>query len=435
MQLKNIKNKIGFATCTLLQVTAPAAHAALSDVNIDTSVLYYGEGDGRVNAVEPAIHVSANINDKHSIDLRLVYDALTGATPNGAHATKTTQTFTTPSGKNSYSTKAGKTPLDDTFHDNRLAGAADWTIALDELSNLTLGANISGEHDYLSTGLSSTYAHDFNKRNTTVTAGISFNYDTISPVGDVPVKLAPMVKANAPQNRKGSSDTKVAGDIILGLTQVINRRMLVQLNYTLGLTDGYQNDPYKSVTVIDPATGLPAAGAGTIFDSTGNNLPYLYEKRPNSRQRNALFFHTKYHLSEDVVDLSYRYFWDDWGISSDTLELKYRYQMGTSYLQPSIRYYSQDAANFYTHNLTLGTDVNATTGAVTKKHISNDYRLASSVTSTYGLKYGIPFKNNSELSLRGAYMNQNIDNSKIAAGEGTPNLHAIILQLNFSMAW
>jgi hypothetical protein len=435
MQLKNIKGRIGLATCTLLQAAAPTVQAEFTDIDIDTAVLYYSEEDGRVSAFEPAIHVGANLNDTHRLDFRLVYDVLTGATPNGAYKTTTAQTFTTPSGKKSYTTKAGKTPLDSTFHDTRTAGAVDWTIAVDRVSNLILGANMSTEYDYFSAGLTSTYTHDFNKRNTTLTAGASFNYDEIKPEGDIPMKLAPMVKEDTALNRKGSSDDKVLGDIILGLTQVVNRNMIMQINYTLGITDGYQNDPYKIVTVVDPATGLPAAGAGTIFDPNGDNLPYLHERRPNSRLRNALFFQTKYHLTEDVVDLSYRFYWDDWGISSNTVEAKYRYQMGRSYLQPNIRYYLQDEADFYRHNLVLGADVDASTGAVSKKHASNDYRLAKLVTSTYGLKYGYLFKTNAEFSLRGEYISQNVDNGNITAGEGTPDMNAIVVQANFSIFW
>ncbi|MDT8283407.1 MAG: DUF3570 domain-containing protein [Gammaproteobacteria bacterium] len=437
MQLTNIKSKIGLATCSLLQVVAPTTQAALTDWKTDAAILYYGENNGRVSAIEPAIHTGANINDDNRVDIRLVFDALTGATPNGAHATSVAQTFSTPSGNDSYTTKPGKTPLDSTFHDTRFAVAADWTISLDRLSNLILGVNVSTEFDYLSTGVSSTYARDFNNRNTTLTAGLSFNYDTISPEGDVPTELAAMVTQGAALNRNGSSDTKTLSDIIIGITQVVNRKTLVQLNYTFGYTDGYQNDPYKIVTVIDPATGLPATASGSAFFDTAStsNLPYVYEKRPNTRQRNALFLKGIYHLTEDIFDISYRYFWDDWGIRSNTLEMKYRYQLGSSYLQPLVRYYTQTAADFYTHDLSLGSDVNATTGEVSVNHASNDYRLAKSVTSTVGLKYGMPVMANSELSVRGEYIKQNVNNSGIPAGEGTPDLDAVVLQLNYSLAW
>jgi len=431
MQLRNIKGRVSLATCSLLQVATPLAQAEGSDWDIDTAFLYYSESDNRVQAAEPAIYAGRNLGEDNRIDLRLVVDVLTGATPNGAHASTVPQTFTTPSGSGSYTTPAGETPLDDSFHDTRVAGAADWTISLDRLSKLILGINASTEYDYMSAGISAKYTRDFNNRNTTLTAGIAYNNDTISPVGGVPIEFAPMVQQNLPLNRDGASETKTISDFIIGVTQIVNRKTIIQLNYTFGLTDGYQNDPYKIVTVVDPVTGLPTLPA---MAATGD-LPYVYEKRPDSRQRNALFFNSAHHLTEDVIHFSYRYFWDDWGINSHTLDLRYRYQLASSYLMPHVRYYSQDAADFYTHNLKLGTDIDAATGTVSKQYASNDYRLAKSVTTTLGLKYGIPLSNNSEISMRGELIQQAISNDGVPAGEETPDLDALVLQLNYSLTW
>ena len=432
MQLKNIKGKVSLATCSLLQMTGTATQAADSDWNVDTAFLYYGESDGRVQAAEPAIHVGHKLNDDDRIDLRLVVDVLTGATPNGAHATSVAQTFTTPSGNGSYTTNAGETPLDSTFHDTRAALGADWTIALDRESKIILGLNVSGEYDYFSLGLSTTYARDFNNRNTTLTAGIAYNNDTINPVGGVPIELDPMVAQGFTLNRRGSSETKTLSDFIIGVTQVIDRKTIMQLNYTYGMTDGYQNDPYKLLSVIDPTTGLPA----TASAAAAGDLPYVYESRPDSRQRNSLYFNTARTLTEDVIHFSYRYYWDDWGITSHTLDLKYRYELKNSYLQPHLRYYSQDAADFYIHDLKLGSDVDATTGEViSRQYASNDYRLAKSVTTTVGLKYGLPLSKNTEFALRGEYIQQAISNDGVPAGEETPDLGAMVLQLNYSMLW
>jgi len=323
MQLKNIKGKVSLATCSLLQISSPLTQAADSDWNVDTAFLYYGESDGRVQAAEPAIHVGHNLGDDDRIDLRLVVDVLTGATPNGAHATKSMQTFTTPSGSGSYTAGPGETPLDDSFHDTRVALGADWTMSLDRVSKVILGLNVSGEYDYFSLGVSSTYLRDFNNKNTTLAVGLAFNNDTVKPVGGVPIDLAPMVAQGYPLNRRASDDTKTLTDFLIGITQVVNRSTIMQLNYTYGMTDGYQNDPYKIVSVIDPATQLPADTS--FFDTaTTGNRPYVYESRPDSRTRNSLFFNTAHHLTEDVINFSYRYYWDDWGITSNTLDLKYR---------------------------------------------------------------------------------------------------------------
>jgi hypothetical protein len=141
-----------------------------------------------------------------------------------------------------------------------------------------------------------------------------------------------------------------------------------------------------------------------------------------------------HHLKRDVINFSYRYFWDDWGITSNTFDLKYRYEIGRGYLQPNIRYYMQDAADFYVHNLVQGTDVDAS-GNVLLDSVSSDYRLASLTTTTLGLKYGYALGDNSELSIRGEFMNQSIDDGDIPAGEETPDLDAIIINAGYSLRW
>jgi hypothetical protein len=421
MQLKNIKKELGVATCALLQVPAAAVHSSDADWDIDTAVLFYSESDNGVSAFEPAIYAGKDLGDGERIDLRLVVDVLTGATPNGAHPSSVAQTFTTPSGSGTYTTQPGETPRDDSFKDTRVAAGVDWTLPIDRLKRIKLGLNGSTEYDYQSLGVSATYLQDFNNRNTTLSAGLAFNNDTISPVGGVPTPLGNMREAGTGTNRVGGDDTKTLTDFILGITQVISRKTLVQLNYSLGMYDGYLTDPYKIITVVDQ-NGLPATSAFTNGD-----LPYIYEKRPDSRQINSLYFKTVHHLTRDVINFSYRYFWDDWGITSNTFDLKYRYEIGRGYLQPQVRYYLQDAADFYVHNLKLGDPLPDTA--------SSDYRLAKMTTTTLSLKYGHAVGENSEWSIRAGFMNQSVDDGDVLAGTETPDTDAIIVNAGYSFFW
>jgi hypothetical protein len=434
MQLKKIKVQMSLATCTLLQAVSPGVQAVEADWDVETSALYYSESDGRVSAFEPAIYAGKDLQNGGRLDVRLVLDVLTGASPNGAHASTVAQTFTTPSGNNTYTVQPGETPIDDTFRDTRVSFGLDWTIELDRLSRLTLGTNVSKEYDYLALGLSAAYARDLNNRNTTLTASFGFNNDTIEPEGNIPIALQAMVAQGSVANRQGSTDDKTISDVLFGITQVVNRYTIVQLNYSFGQSDGYQNDPFKVVTVIDPSTGMPATTGFFDTSSTGNRA-YLYENRPDSRQRNNLYFKAAHHLQEDVINFSYRYYWDSWEINSHTLDLKYRYQMEVSYLQPHIRYYKQDAAEFYTHNLSLGNDVNVATGAVSGQFVSSDSRLAESQTVTIGLKYGLPLSDISEFSVRGEFIRQTVNDGSVPDNERTRDLDAIVLQLSYSLIW
>lgn len=436
MQLTKIKGKLTVATCTLLQVSASVSQAGASlsgDWDIDSSFLYYSESDGRVTAFEPAVRAEVDLGDDEYINFQVVVDALTGATPNGAHKSKQVQTFTNPSGNGSYTVQPGEFPLSSTFRDTRVAVTAEWDKPIDRLSSVLLGASVSAEVDYTSLGVSSTYQRDFNNKNTTLAAGVALTFDTILPIGQIPKGLNPMRVGGVDQQRQGSSDTKETIDLMIGFTQIVSRTTLFQLNYTFGNSSGYHNDYNNVLTVVNPdgtLTTAPWAAAGT------DNRPYLFEKRPDSRSRNILFFRGVHHLTEDVINASYRYFTDDWGIKSHTLDFRYRYQLTPrQYLQPHIRYYTQSKADFYRHDLVQGSDVDAS-GVANVQYASSDYRVGAFDSTTVGLSYGIGLTKNSEFTIRGEMMQQKIDNSEVPrAGEETPDLTAVIFQMGYSFIW
>ena len=102
-------------------------------------------------------------------------------------------------------------------------------------------------------------------------------------------------------------------DLLLGVTQILDRDTLFQFNHGVGSSSGYANDPCKFVSVVDAASG--------------ETVDYLYEERPDSRFRQTLFGRVKYNLTGDVADVSYRYLNDDWDVSSHTLEMTYRFNL------------------------------------------------------------------------------------------------------------
>jgi Protein of unknown function (DUF3570) len=427
-KLRSIKTQLSLATCGLLQAVAPAAHAE-SDWRIDSALMIYSESDGRVSALEPVVNAAKEIGQDETINLKLVLDALTGATPNGANPSSSPQTFTTPSGDSSYTVAPSDDPLDDTFHDSRVAISAEWELPVfDQYSRMILGGNVSKEFDYMSLGASVSLLRDFNQRNTTASIALGVNADTITPVGGTPIPLVNM-RINDNASKDGSSDTKSITDVMLGITQVIDRKTLMQFNLGFSSTSGYQNDPYKIVTIVDDLSGLPIA-------DTATDRPYVYESRPDSRSRQTFFWKTVHHLTEDTINFSYRYYTDDWDVNSHTLDLHYRYELGgNSYLEPHVRYYTQTAAEFFTHGLTASelAAIQATDG-----YASADYRLGEFTTTTLGLKYATPIGKTSEFSVRGEIITQANNDVAVPAGyESTgldlsPDLTAIVLQVGYS---
>lgn len=425
---KKIYEKLSIASAALLQTGNVAAiDAPLDAWDVSTAVLYYQENDGRVSAIEPVISGTREFDDGDIVNLKLVFDSLTGATPTGAHASSIEQTFTNPSGKKPYTVAAGDLPLDDTFLDTRVAFSGSWdTAVIDNYSRIILGGNISKEYDYASLGVSANFLRDFNNRNTTFSTAIGLTSDTISPSGDIPTPFANMRIAGTGTNRDGADDDKTITDLMLGITQVINRRTLMQFNLSFSETSGYMNDPYKIITIID-TNGLPTTATGA------DELPYAYENRPDSRSRQLFFWKTVHHLTEDVINVAYRYHTDDWGIDSHTIDFHYRYELDNgSYLQPHLRYYTQTAADFFVTSL----NESEAAAATTSDYASADYRLGEFITNTIGLKYAMPVGKNSEFSVRAEMISQVQNEVGTAVGDQvnhdlTPDTDSFIIQFGY----
>ncbi|MEJ2179323.1 MAG: DUF3570 domain-containing protein [Gammaproteobacteria bacterium] len=421
MQLKKdhtIRTALATATCTLLGTQAEEAVAFGTDApwEYDSALLYYSEKD-RVTAIEPVVTARKEMADGEYLNFRIVIDSLTGASANGAVPMAFAQTFSTPSGDGTYTTPANETPLDPSFKDTRVALTADWEKPINRNWTGLYGAYASREYDYTSVGGSASFSLDTEDRNRTYTAGVSASYDLIEPVGGVPVSLSPMP---VPGNKQttGANDTKTAVDLLFGVTQVLDRKSLLQVNYTLSSNNGYMTDPYKILSVVD--------SGGVIV----NTNPYLYENRPDNRLSQSLYAKYVHQFNEDVIYLSYRYFWDDWDITAHTIDLRYRYELGGGhYLQPHARYSIQSKANFYNAYL-LDTDVATTQTA------SADYRLGDMTTTTLGLLYGLVFTEKSEFTIRAEVMQQSGDEPyKFGALDNQilfPDVDAIIFQAGYS---
>lgn len=414
-QPQNMRSALAMATCSLLGATvgAGSAQAADGDWQIDTSLLYYAEQD-RVSAAEPVVSATRDLGDDETLNIKLVLDALTGPSPNGAQVEPYAQTFTSPSGAaaSNYTVPAGEVPLDGEFHDTRGALSLSWTTPLaDPLWKRTLGANISSEFDFFSLGFNGALARDFNKRNTTLTAGFGYEMDTIKPVGGTPVPFAPMMPVAGSKSPSDTEDRTVT-DLLLGITQVINRRTVMQFNYNLSTSSGYMTDPYKIISTGD------AGGAADTF---------FYENRPDSRTRHALFWETKYApAGGDVIDASYRFMTDDWGVVSNTLDLRYRRTLANNwYVEPHVRWYDQGEADFYVERL-LPADVPAAGDTATA--YSADYRLGALTTTTFGARIGKRLADNGDAYVRLESMTQSGDTAQA-------DLSALIFEVGYSRKW
>lgn len=438
---KCIRGALATATCALLGSQAPQpalASEPLKNWEFDSALLYYSEKD-RVTAIEPVISARKDFGGNQFLNFKFLVDVLSGSSANGAVPSDEAQTFSSPSGEETYTVAANETPLDPTYEDTRFGSSVLWEKPSSRNLKTLLGANFSTELDYTSLGVSATFTYDTDDKNTTFAASAAYSRDTVSPSGGAPVPFTEVpTSATGGGEDEGEDDdddddeeggeTKKISDFLFGVTQIISRQTIMQLNYGFGQTSGYLTDPYKMLTVVDPVTGDPS----TYFDS--NNIEtnrYLYEKRPDSRTKHTLYWKINHQFTDDVAYFTYRYFWDDWDVKSHTLDLRYRYEFGTRhYLQPHLRYYRQTAANFYRYYLLDGEPL--------PQYASADYRLGEMTTTTIGLLYGAEIGKHSEFNFRAEYMKQSGNGhpedapGKLRNYDLFPDVTAVILQASFN---
>lgn len=419
------------ATCTLLgtATTLPAVAQEEPDWQFDTSLLYYGESDGRVQDASLNVLTKRLFRDDRILSIGLAVDSLTGATPSGAVPLNDVQTFTRPSGDATYTVAPGELPLDDTFLDTRYALTASWQQPIGRLYSGAAGVSFSTEYDYTHVGANFALGRDFNKRNTTVSVGVAVARDDIDPVGGAPLPLSLMSDVGDLSGRGGPGSKDVI-DLLFGVSQVINEKFVVQVNYSLSDASGYLNDPYKILSVVDPVTGetVPRQRADA---ANGPLHEYRFESRPDQRTKHSFFAQGKYYAGGNVLDASYRFMTDDWGIDSHTLEGKLYWPLGDSrYLEPHLRFYTQGEADFY--RVSLPDD-----GAPLPQFASADNRLGAFDAVTAGLKYGWRTDRGHDLSLRLEYYRQDGDvpADQLIGSQDTsalnPGLDAVIFNFSY----
>ena len=429
MQLKercSLRNALTTATYGLLGIMPGVALASSDATKADTALFYYKENNKRIDVTATTANIVIPIASEETVTIMPTMDVITGASPIGATPTDKTQTF------GNTTIAPGQLPIQ-SMTDKRYAISLKWAFPVNRLTRTVAGANYSIEKDYASLGANYNRMWDTENKLTTLTLGVSASADTVTPsTGVIYNGLSSVYGPNSTNNTiakavhieddkpliistpnvatvTGASGTvtgvtgstgsssasvndtaelpsrsKTVMDALIGITRVLNRRTLMQINYSIGSTSGYLTDPYKIISEVD---------------TSGNTTGYLTEKRPTTRLRQTLYWETVLHLPSDVVHLSYRRYWDSWQIASNTFELNYHFKVWHgSYFEPLARYYTQSAAYFYHHSLI--------DGATLPAYASADSRLAEMQSMTYGLKFGIPLGDSGEVSVMAMRMKQ-----------------------------
>jgi len=240
-------------------------------------------GANRMTVRSPSLYALVPLSDTLTLEGSLVHDSISGASP----------LF--------HDTLSGASGLG--VSDYRVAGDLKLTKYFGG-SALDVGTAYSHERDYISRAMSVDWRTWSDDRNRTYTIGFGGANDRIDSVNGI-----------ARDKRRETYD------YLLGVTQVLRRDAIVESNVTWSDGRGYYADPYK-----------------------------LLDVRPDRRQILAWLTRYNQYLPrfDATLRVAYRYLRDSFGDRSHMLEASWVQSLPAGFtLTPTLRYLTQDAADFY----------------------------------------------------------------------------------------
>jgi hypothetical protein len=384
---------------------------------------FYQEDASRILVGTDTLLVQKLLTPWLDLDVMGVHDAISGATPIGVpaadsftlHPTGTTLSIPgtaitgyrkvgSVDGVSGASPSAAPKPVSPA--DVPVAEMKDTRWALDMKAGLTFGPHrltpefsYSQEKDYISYSGALNYAFQLNEKNTTLKAGWSHSADRIIPNTDTFIK----------QNQYKDTD-----DVIVGVSQLLGPKTVLDFNVGLGFGSGYFDDPYR----------------GVIFEGevpTADNMLTIYgEKRPSTRNRQT----GQVSLTQAVSSLnasvegSYRYYHDTFDINAHTVTLAWHQKAGSFLvISPAFRYYWQSAASFYG---TIFSGDPVTDPAAVPTYYSADYRLSNMETFTLGIQASIKVREWLSLDLGfQRYIMNGLDNVTSPSAYTSANIYTV----------
>jgi len=353
---KSLLNRLSLAAIALpgLMQTAQAGRAE-EDYKLDYQYAHYEESGNRMKADVFDLSASAPIGKAMTVSLGLIRDVLSGASPMFNRRDSQGKVQQVLSG-------ASITEQRDVIN-------AGLSYAFDDVT-VGVSGGVSGEHDYLSRYINTSVSWDLNKKLTTLNFSVSTAFDDVFPTG------------------KSYRRSRNNQQVLLGVTQIIDKNSLLQANMTFTTSHGFLSDPYKSIYIAPQA-------AGAFFGSL------LSDSRPTQKFQWAgllRYVRSFKKLNKAALHADYRLYVDNWGINAHTFALSWNQPLGDDWqLIPRFRYYTQGQADFY-----QATFASNYTGAI---H-SSDYRLAGFGTLGGGLKISKAFQqvgNINEVKLQAAF--------------------------------
>jgi hypothetical protein len=296
----------GVITClglvALAGLFATGAHAGVLPED-RADALYFRYDGGGVTISGPSVLVRKSIGEHVSVAANYYIDMVSSA---------------------SVDVETSASP----YEDERTQGSFSVDF-LHGKSMYSIGYVNSDESDYLAKTMFASVSHDMFGDLTT----ISFAYKNGKNEVFRNVKIDDVV-VNDP-NFQEDVETK---SYSVSVSQIVTKNLVLSGQYEVITDEGWLNSPYRSVRFF----------IGT--DQQGQQ-PEVY---PNTRSSNAASIRAKYFLPyRAAIDGMYRFYTDTWGILGHTAELGYVHPLDRTFiggnwiLEARLRYYTQEAADFY----------------------------------------------------------------------------------------
>ncbi len=250
----------------------------------------------------------------------------------------------------------------------------------------SLSTTTSKEEDYRSQAYGAGVTIDFNDRNTTLSIGFGNSNDEVRSVDDPEL-----------------DERRKTREILLGVTQLIDRNSLLQSNLAYTRSSGYLSDPYRSTLSF-------------YRDGLFPPVVLARDSRPDLRHQWAWLNRYKRSLSAQkaVISAEYRFYRDDWGIRAHTIYASWLQQMSDRWQwEAGLRYHSQSEADFYRAEITQ---------RPAPQYTSSDQRLAAFGALEPGIKLIVQITAGTAVDL-GVSLYRQQGNWKL--GGGTPTFEPL----------
>ncbi len=282
----------------LCVITVPVLGGVLPEDEAD--VMYHSYNGGGISVVGPSVLVRKKVGDSLSFTANYYEDMISSA---------------------SIDVKLSASPYKETR--KQWSGGVDY---LHGKSTYSAGFINSVEPDYKANTAFVSVSQDMFGDLTTLTLGFRRGWDDIyrdikNPDGRI---------INDPTFHEKADHRGYS----LSLSQILTRNTIASFNYEL-LTDmGYLASPYRKIRYLSPGQGNGYTLADQIY--------------PGTRTSNSASLSLKHYLSwRAAVTGQYRYYRDTWGVVGNTFQLEYAQPWRQLTFDASVRYYKQNAADFF----------------------------------------------------------------------------------------